>query len=450
VVEWLLIVAAVAGFAAVTGLALQRILESSTDDSADPAVRILEAEVLAAEIEAEARQAGSANLDAELRRRCREISQAFPDVVERAPGPRLPATRRRHQEHEVVLEAEQRFPDATFTACQYAGGGFDRTTEVGRAGWRVSQDLSDRVLVRAHAAEKAEAPAPPNLIQRLYEWLRDRLERLFGRSPDPFASVAPGAAASAERPAEAARPPPPAFEERYCREWPGHTADIHRPDFEKLAASAASRNRLFEREGPYSRWTTAEPGELPAALAKPAPAWSDKAVEEVTRRATAWDPDRTAGRRVAEAHLSDYESRLPAKYSHSAEWRAILKRAEEAVGKAQNSWRYKWAARRKDDWKKRELEATAINRACGRDGRRLHEKMLSARESARPEWEVTVRIRTVQEHIRDEEATRFRQEREQARKQAREQKLARQPERPADRPPPEPKQPKDRGPVLDR
>jgi len=84
VVEWLLIVAAVAGFAAVTGLALQRILESSTDDSADPAVRILEAEVLAAEIEAEARQPGSANLDAELRRRCREISQAFPDVVERA------------------------------------------------------------------------------------------------------------------------------------------------------------------------------------------------------------------------------------------------------------------------------------------------------------------------------------------------------------------------------
>jgi len=191
--------------------------------------------------------------------------------------------------------------------------------------------------VRAHAAEKAEAPAPRNLIQRLYEWLRDRLERLFGRSSDSFASVAPGPAASAERPAEAGRPRPAAFEERYCREWPGHTADIHRPDFEKLAAGAASRNRLFEREEPYSRWTTVEPGELPAALAKPAPAWSDKAVEEVTRRATAWDPGPDRGPAVAEAHLSDYESRLPAEYSDSAEWRAILKRAEEAVGKAQTA-----------------------------------------------------------------------------------------------------------------
>ena len=372
------------------------------------------------------------------------------DVAERDPGPRLPATRRRHQEHEVVLEAEQRFPDATSTACQYASGRFDGTTEVGRAGRRVSQDLSDRVLVRAHAAEKAEAPASRNLVQRLYDWLRDRLERLFSRSSDPTASAAPGPAVSSERPAEAGRPPPTAFTERYCREWPGHTADIGRPDFAKLAAVASSRNRLFEREEPYSGWTTAEPGELPAALAKPATAWSDKAVKEVTWRTTAgpWAPDRTERRRFAEAHLSDYESRLPAEYSDSAEWRAILKRAEEAVGKVHKSWRYKRAARRKDDRKKRELEATAINRGCGRDARRLHEKMLAARESARPEWEVTVRIRTVQARIRSEEATRFRQEREQARKQAREQKLARQPERPADRPPPE--QPKDRGPVLDR
>ena len=363
------------------------------------------------------------------------------DVAERDAGRREVATRR-HQEHEVVLETERRFPDATSTACQFAGGRFDRTTEVGRAGWRVSQDLSDRALVRAHAAEKAKAPAPPNLVRRLYEWLLSRLERLFGRSPDSFASAVPGPAASAERPAEAGRPRPPAFEERYCREWPGHTADIHRPDFEKLAAGASSRNRLFEREGSYSRWTTAEPGELPAALAKPAPAWSDKAVEEVTRRATVWDPDRTEGRRVAEAHLGGYESRLPAEYSHSAEWQAILKRAEEAVRKAQNSWRYKWADRRKDDRKKRELEATAINRACGRDARRLHGKMMAGREAARPEWEVTVRIRAVQELIRSEEAARLRQE--QARERARER------ERATDRPPPERKRTRDRGRGLDR
>jgi len=279
-------------------------------------------------------------------------------------------------------------------------------------------------------------------------WLRDRLERLFGRSPGRAAEAAAlGPEASAERPAEAGRPRPAAFEERYCREWPEYAADIRRPDFEKLAAGALSGNRLFEREEPRSsRWITVEPGELPAALAKPAPAWSDKAVEEVTRRATVWDPDRTEGRRVAEAHLGGYESRLPAEYSHSAEWQAILKRAEEAVRKAQNSWRYKWADRRKDDRKKRELEATAINRACGRDARRLHGKMMAGREAARPGWEVTVRIRAVQELIRDEEATRFRQERE----QAREREQAQERERPADRPPPEQKRPRGRGHVLDR
>ena len=363
------------------------------------------------------------------------------DVAERDSGRREVATRR-HQEHEVVLETERRFPDVTSTACQYAGGRFDGTTEVGRAGRHVLQDLSDRVLVRAHAAEKAEPPASRNLVQRLYDWLRDRLERLFGRSSGPAAeAAAPGPEASAERPAEAGRPRPAAFEERYCREWPQHAADIRRPDFAKLAAGASSRNRLFEREGSYSRWTTVEPGGLPAALAKPQPAWSDKAVEEVTRRATAWDPDRTAGRKVAEAHLGGYESRLPAEYSHSAEWQAILKRAEEAVRKAQNSWRYKWADRRKDDRKKRELEAAAINRACGHDARRLHGKMMAARAAARPGWEVTVRIRAVQELIRDEEATRrFKQE--QARERAR--------ERPADRPPPERKRTRDRGRGLDR
>ena len=365
------------------------------------------------------------------------------DVAERDSGRREVATRR-HQEHEVVLETERRFPGATSTAWQGAGGRFDGTTEVGRAGRRVSRELSDRALVRAFAAEKAEPPAPRNLVQRLYDWLRTRLERLFGRSPGPSAEAATlGPAASAERPAEAGRPRPAAFEERYCREWPEHAADIRRPDFERLAAGASSRNRLFEREEPRSsRWTAVEPGELPAALAKPSPAWSDKAVGEVTRRATAFAPDRTVGRRVAEAHLSGYESRLPAEYSHSAEWRAVLKRAEEAVWKVQAGWRYKRADRRKDDRKKRELEAAAINRACGGDARRLHGKMMAAREAARPVWEVTVRIRAVRELIRREAATRLKQG--QARERARER------ERAADRPPPERKRTRDRGRGLDR
>ncbi len=364
------------------------------------------------------------------------------DVAERDPGRREVATRR-HREHEVVLETEQRFPDATSTACQGVGGRFDGTTEVGRAGRRVSQDLSDRALVRAFAAEKTEPSAPRNFVQRLYDWLRARIERLLGRSSGPPASAAArGPAASAERPARG-RPPPTAFEERYCREWPGHAADIRRPDFGKLAAGASGRNRLFEREEPRSsRWTAVEPGELPAALAKPQPAWSDKAVEEVTRRATAFGPDRTEGRRVAEAHLGGYESRLPAQYSDSAEWRAVLKRAEEAVWQVHDGWRYKRADRRKDDRKKRELEAAAINRACGRDARRLHGKMMAAREAARPGWEVTVRVRAVQELIRSEEAARLKQA--QARERARER------ERAADRPPPERKRTRDRGRGLDR
>ena len=360
------------------------------------------------------------------------------DAAERAPGRREVATRR-HQEHQVVLETERRFPDVPSAAFQGVGGRFDVTTEAGRAGRRVSQDLSDRALVRTFAAEQAEPPAPRNLVQRLYDWLRTRIERLFGRSSGPSAATAaPGPQASAARPAEAGRPSPTAFEERYCRKWPGHAADIHRPDFKELAAGASGRNRLFERREPYSsRWTTVDPGELPAALAKPSPAWSDKAVEAVTRRVGGWDPDRTERRRVAEAHLGDYENRLPAEYSHSAEWRAILKRAEAAVSKVQNGLRYRWADRWKDDRKKRELEATAINRACGRDARRLHEKMLAAREAVRPDWEVTVRIRTVQQLIRNEEATRFKQE--QARQRAREQALA------AARPPVERKQTRDPG-----
>ena len=212
---------------------------------------------------------------------------------------------------------------------------------------------------------------------------------------------------------------------------------------EAEAAAGERRAKLAAREESVrSRWTAVEPGELPAALAKPAPAWSDKAVEEVTRRATAFAPDRTEGRRVAEAHLSGYESRLPAEYSHSAEWRAVLKRAEEAVWKVRAGWRYKRADRRKDDRKKRELEAAAINRACGGDARRLHGKMMAAREAARPGWEVTVRIRAVRELIRSEEATRLKQG--QARERARER------ERAADRPPPERKRTRDRGRGLDR
>ena len=364
-------------------------------------------------------------------------------VAERGLGRRDVAPWRQ-REHQLVLEAEQEHRGVPGAAWRDTVDCFKGQTTVARHGRSVSRQLSDRAIVRALAAEKAEPPAPRNLFQRLYDWLRTRIERVFGRSPRPAAAAAAlGPEASAERPVEAGRPPPTAFEERYCREWPGHATDIHRSDFKKLAAGASGRNRLFEREKPYSsRWTTVEPGELPAALAEPSPAWSDKAVEAVTRRVGGWDPDRTEGRRVAEAHLGDYENRLPAEYSHSAEWRSILKRAEEAVWKVHKGLRYRWADRWKDDRKKRELEATAINRACGRDARRLHEKMLAAREAVRPDWEATVRIRAVQQLIRNEEAARFKQE--QDRQRARERALA------AAQPPPKRERTRDRGPGLDR
>ena len=372
------------------------------------------------------------------------------DEAELGVGRREVATWQ-HREHQVVLEAEQQQRGVPSAAWRDTVDCFKGQTAAARHGRSVSWQLSDRACVRALAAEKAEPPAPRNLVQRLYDWLRTRIERLFGRSPDPAAAATTRRpAASTERRADAARPPPTAFEERYCLEWPEHAADLRRPDFEKLAAGASDRNRLFEREEPYSsRWTTVEPGELPAALAKPSPAWSDKAVEEVTRRTTVGAPDRTERRQVTEAHLRDYENRLPAEYSRSAEWRAILARAEEAVGKVHNGWRYTWADRRKDDRKKRELEAAAINRACGRDARRLHEKMMAAREAARPDWEVTVRIRTVQQLIRNEEANRFRQEQERARARELKRALAQELEPAADKPLPKRERPRVQG-LLDR
>ena len=327
-----------------------------------------------------------------------DIDQAL-DAAEGSLGDRKPPSR----QYQLVLETERTIPDAPSTACRAAGGRFDRTTEVGREGWRVSQTLSDRALARAFAAEKPEPPAPRNLAERLFDWLRTQLEKLFRPSRRAEPAVAEVSAAEG--------PPRLTFEERYSQQWPEHADNIHHPDFEKLAAGAEARNKLFERQQLYSssKWTTVEPKELPIALTKSAPAWTDEAVEKVTWRATpgVGYPERTLRRQIADAHLDDYENQLPERYARSTEWRAIRERAEEAVWKLQHDgWRYKRADRRKDDRKKRELEAAAINRSCGRDARRLHEKMMSDREAARPDWEVTLRIRAVQQLIRNEEEDR--------------------------------------------
>ncbi|MCY4176537.1 MAG: hypothetical protein OXD37_09465 [Acidimicrobiaceae bacterium] len=82
-IEWLLILAAVAGFAAVSAVAFQRILNSVVDQPVDPSVRVLQAEARAAEIEAEGRR-GTPNQDAVLMQRCAAIAQEFPDVIKSA------------------------------------------------------------------------------------------------------------------------------------------------------------------------------------------------------------------------------------------------------------------------------------------------------------------------------------------------------------------------------
>ena len=87
--------------------------------------------------------------------------------------------------------------------------------------------------------------------------------------------------------------------------------------------------------------------------------------------------------------------------------------------------------RQVDNRKKRELEAAAINRACGRDARRLHEEMTAAREAARPDWEITTRIRAVQQRLETEQHDRlFELQQERERTSEREHPVDRSPVRP--------------------
>ena len=283
-----------------------------------------------------------------------------------------------------------------------------------------------------HPAAAADPPA--NLFELVRAFIRrlqdavDRLiDRVLDRKPEP-AEPAVAKVSAAEEPSRLT------FAESYSRHWPEHADDIHHPDFEELAVGAASRNKLFERQRRYSsKWTTIEPEELPLSLAKAAPAWDEDEVKRVTWLVTpgVGDPERTLQRQIVDAHLDDYEHRLPAQYAHSAEWRAIRELAEEAIRKLQHSWWYKRADRKgkRDDRKKRKLEAAAINRECGRDARRLHKEMMAARAAARPDWEVTVRIRAVQDAIRDE---RIKLEQE---RRAQERPVSRQPERRPERRP---------------
>ena len=133
-----------------------------------------------------------------------DIDRAL-DAAERGREPDKPPAWR----HRLVLEAERAFPGAASTAWRDAGAGFNRFTETGRQAGSVSQTLSDRARARALAAERPEPPAPPGLVKRLFEWVRERVERLLGRlrpskaahpqDRSPGGAVEPARAAAAER-----------------------------------------------------------------------------------------------------------------------------------------------------------------------------------------------------------------------------------------------------------
>ena len=112
-------------------------------------------------------------------------------------------------EHRAVLDAEQAFPDVASTTWRRTGEGFNECTDTGRPGRRLTQTLSDRARAVAVAAERPEPPASPGLVKRLFEWVRERVQKMLHRlrpsraahRRDRFGGgdVEPARAAAAER-----------------------------------------------------------------------------------------------------------------------------------------------------------------------------------------------------------------------------------------------------------
>ena len=105
-----------------------------------------------------------------------DIERAL-DVAER----RLDRRQAASWEHRVVLDAEQQFPNVPSAGWRQTGECFLDFTDTGRPARRLTQTLSDRARAVAIAAERPEPPAPPGLVKRLFEWVRERVERLLGR-----------------------------------------------------------------------------------------------------------------------------------------------------------------------------------------------------------------------------------------------------------------------------
>ena len=108
---------------------------------------------------------------------------AAPIDIERALGAAKRSRRRQAAswQQRVVLEAEQQFPGASSAAWLRAGERFDQFTDTGRSSRRITRTLSDRARALAIAAERPEPPAPPGLVKRLFEWVRERVQRMLHR-----------------------------------------------------------------------------------------------------------------------------------------------------------------------------------------------------------------------------------------------------------------------------
>ena len=139
-------------------------------------------------------------------------AKGTPIDIERALGVAGRSRDRRQAaswEHRVVLEAEQQFPGASSAAWRRTGERFDEFTDTGRPGRRLTRTLSDRARALAIAAERPEPPAPPGLVKRLFEWVRERVRKMLHRLRPPKAAhhedrssggdVEPARAAAAEQ-----------------------------------------------------------------------------------------------------------------------------------------------------------------------------------------------------------------------------------------------------------
>ena len=101
------------------------------------------------------------------------------------------------------------FPDVPSAAWRRTGERFDEFTDTGRPGRRLTRTLSDRARALAIAAERPEPPAPPGLVKRLFEWVRERVQKMLRRLRPPKAAhrrdrspvgdVQPARAAAAEQ-----------------------------------------------------------------------------------------------------------------------------------------------------------------------------------------------------------------------------------------------------------